>query len=98
MLATLSTTRTAHLLADGVSAHAALTSGYRLGFIVGAGLVVAAIVVALTVLKPTPKPAAERRSRASGRDRRASEALTLERLQLATAAGHALTAPVSSAA
>ena len=67
VLATLSTTRTAHLLAHGVSEHAALTSGYRLGFIVGAGLVVAAIVVAITVLKPTPEPAAERRrERASG--------------------------------
>jgi MFS family permease len=59
VLATLSTTRSAHLLARGVSEHAALTSGYRLGFIVGAGLVVAAIVVAITVLKPTPKPAGE---------------------------------------
>ncbi len=58
VLATLSTTRSGHLLARGVSEHAALTSGYRLGFLVGAGLVVAAIVVAITVLKPTPKPAA----------------------------------------
>jgi MFS family permease len=58
VLATLSTTRTGHLLSRGVSEHAALTGGYRLGFIVGAGLVVAAIVVAITVLKPTPKPSA----------------------------------------
>ena len=59
VLATLSTARTGHLLTDGVSRHAALTSGYRLGFIVGAGLVVVAIVVAITVLTPTPKPAGE---------------------------------------
>jgi EmrB/QacA subfamily drug resistance transporter len=59
VLATLSTTRSGHLLAHGVSEHAALTSGYRLGFLVAAGLVVAAIVVAITVLKPAPKPAAQ---------------------------------------
>ena len=38
VLATLSATRTSHLLGRGVSAHAALTAGYHLGFIVGAAL------------------------------------------------------------
>jgi EmrB/QacA subfamily drug resistance transporter len=57
VLATLATTRSNHLLAHGASTHAALTSGYRLGFIVGAGLVIAAIVVAITVLKAAPEPA-----------------------------------------
>ena len=39
----------------------ALTSGYHLAFLIGAGLVVAAILVALTVLEPTER-AAERAS------------------------------------
>jgi sugar phosphate permease len=51
VLATLSTTRSESLLADGDSAASALTDGYRLGFLVGAGLAIAAIVVALTVLR-----------------------------------------------
>ena len=76
VLATLSTTRTGNLLADGVSRHAALTSGYRLGFIVGAGLVIAAIVIALTVLKPTPKPATDAAD--SARQSESVGSLTLE--------------------
>jgi len=47
-LATLSITRTDHLLATGVGAHEALTSGYRLGFVVATGSVVVAL--ALTAL------------------------------------------------
>jgi Flp pilus assembly protein protease CpaA len=41
-----------------VSSHAALTAGYHLGFIIGALLVGAAIVVAMVVLERAPKPAA----------------------------------------
>jgi EmrB/QacA subfamily drug resistance transporter len=52
VLATLSTTRTDGLLADGVSSSSALTSGYHLAFFIGAGLLVAAIGFALTVLEP----------------------------------------------
>jgi EmrB/QacA subfamily drug resistance transporter len=52
VLATLSTSRTEHLLAGGESTAAALTSGYRLAFAVGAGLVAAAVVVAAIVLRP----------------------------------------------
>jgi EmrB/QacA subfamily drug resistance transporter len=55
VLATLSTDRTGRLLADGESQAAALTSGYHLAFIIGAGLVAAAIAVALTVLEPVPE-------------------------------------------
>jgi hypothetical protein len=55
VLATLSTDRTSSLLADGESQAAALTSGYQLAFIIGAGLVAAAIAVALTVLEPVPE-------------------------------------------
>ena len=52
VLATLATTRTDHLLAAGHSTASALTGGYHLAFLIGVGLVVAAIGVALTVLRP----------------------------------------------
>ena len=51
VLATLSASRSDTLLADGESTASALTGGYQLAFVVAAGLVVAAIVVALTVLR-----------------------------------------------
>jgi EmrB/QacA subfamily drug resistance transporter len=50
VLATLATTRTQHLLSAGDGSAAALTGGYHLAFIIAAGLVVAALVVAITVL------------------------------------------------
>jgi sugar phosphate permease len=59
VLATLSTTRTDNLLASGESTASALVSGYHLAFIVGAGLAVAAIGVALTVLRPAAAPQEE---------------------------------------
>ena len=52
VLATLATSRTDTLLASGESTASALTGGYQLAFLIGAGLVVAAIGVALTVLRP----------------------------------------------
>src|SRR4029077_16389822 len=52
VLATLSSTRSDSLIAGGDSTASALTSGYHLAFLVGAGLVAAAIVVAVTVLQP----------------------------------------------
>src|SRR5256714_1830279 len=52
VLATLSTTRTSSLITGGDSPSSALTSGFHLAFLVGAGLVVAAIAVAVTVLQP----------------------------------------------
>jgi EmrB/QacA subfamily drug resistance transporter len=54
VLATLSTTRTDNLVGGGASVASALTSGFHLAFLIGAGLVVAAIGVALTVLQPAP--------------------------------------------
>jgi hypothetical protein len=51
VLATLSASRSDQLIGDGESAAAALTSGYHLAFGIGAGLVVVAIAVALTVLQ-----------------------------------------------
>ena len=53
VLATLSTTRTDTLLAEGESTASALTDGYHLAFTVGAGLVAFGIVLAVTVLKPS---------------------------------------------
>jgi EmrB/QacA subfamily drug resistance transporter len=56
VLATLSTTRSNDLIHAGKATASALVSGYHLAFVVGAGLVVAAIVVALTVLEPEQRP------------------------------------------
>ena len=59
VLATLSTTRTENLLADGEAQAAAQTGGYHLAFWIGAALVVAAIAVAATVLQPEKEAAAQ---------------------------------------
>jgi EmrB/QacA subfamily drug resistance transporter len=56
VLATVSATRTESLLADGEALNEALTGGYRLAFVIAAGLVVAAIAVAVTVLRPDRRP------------------------------------------
>jgi predicted MFS family arabinose efflux permease len=52
VLATLSTTRTDSLVSDGASQASALTSGYHLAFIIGAGLVVVAMSIAVSALRP----------------------------------------------
>jgi EmrB/QacA subfamily drug resistance transporter len=52
VLATLSATRSESLIENGDVTASALTSGYHLAFLIGAGLVVVAIAVAVTVLKP----------------------------------------------
>ena len=54
VLATLATSRTEHLLSNGDPTDSALIGGYHLAFVIAAGLVVAAIGVALTVLRPAP--------------------------------------------
>jgi hypothetical protein len=51
VLATLATERTDARLADGESTAAALNSGYHLAYLVGAGLVLAAIAIAVSVLR-----------------------------------------------
>ncbi|MFF0290948.1 MFS transporter [Streptomyces sp. NPDC005262] len=59
LLSTLAASRTDQLLVDGQSRAAALTGGYHLAFVVGAGFLVAAFVVALAVLRPhRPTPVA----------------------------------------
>jgi EmrB/QacA subfamily drug resistance transporter len=57
VLATLATERTDSMLADGESTASALNSGYHLAYLVGVVLVVAAIVVAVTVLQSEEKAA-----------------------------------------
>jgi EmrB/QacA subfamily drug resistance transporter len=52
VLATLATTRTEHLLAAGETGPAALTEGYRLAFLIAGVLVLAALGVALALLRP----------------------------------------------
>ncbi|MFE6893400.1 MFS transporter [Streptomyces sp. NPDC057694] len=53
VLSTLAATRANSLAESGSSQAAALTEGYRLAFGIGAGLIGAAFVVALVVLRPT---------------------------------------------
>jgi predicted MFS family arabinose efflux permease len=74
VLATLSASRTDDLLAEGKSTAVALTGGYELAFWVAAGLVVAAIAVALTVLETEPPQGQEAEVGADHQtDRRAGE-------------------------
>ena len=54
VLATLATERTDALRASGVSADAALNSGFHLAYLIGAALVSVAIVVAVVVLESRP--------------------------------------------
>jgi len=61
VLATLSTTRSDDLIDGGKATASALTSGYHLAFLIGAALVLAAIVIALTVVQPERKAAPEAR-------------------------------------
>jgi EmrB/QacA subfamily drug resistance transporter len=62
VLATLSATRSGALVESGASTAAALTGGYQLAFLIGAGLVVIAIAVAVTVLEPERKAEEEIRA------------------------------------
>jgi EmrB/QacA subfamily drug resistance transporter len=59
VLATLSATRSEKLIDGGEATASALTGGYHLAFLIGAGLVMVAIVVALTVLQPQEQAADE---------------------------------------
>jgi len=59
VLATMSTERTSDLAAAGHSTASALTGGYQLAFLIGAGLVAVAIGIALTVLRPADAREAE---------------------------------------
>jgi MFS family permease len=58
ILATLSSSRTDHLVARGTSHAAALTGGYHVAFWIAAGLVVACMLVGLLVVEAPEKAAA----------------------------------------
>ncbi len=59
VIATLATSRTDSLLAGGQGQAEALTGGFHLAFLIGAGLVTVAIGLALAVLEPLPEQALE---------------------------------------
>jgi EmrB/QacA subfamily drug resistance transporter len=56
ILATVSASRTDDLLGGGTGTAAALTGGYHLAFWIGAGLVLAALLIAVTVLEAPKQP------------------------------------------
>jgi EmrB/QacA subfamily drug resistance transporter len=70
VLATLASTRSDQLRDAGHSTASALNGGYHLAYVVGAGLVLVALLIAITVLKPEAEAAeeaeAEERRRAGG--------------------------------
>jgi MFS family permease len=51
VLATLSTTRSQDLIASGKGIASALTGGYHLAFLIGAVIVLAALAIAITVIR-----------------------------------------------
>jgi EmrB/QacA subfamily drug resistance transporter len=57
VVTTFATERTDGLLADGESTASALTSGYHLAYLIGAGLVAVALVIVLTVMRPPSEAA-----------------------------------------
>ncbi len=59
VLATLSATHTRGIVHGGRETAAALTSGYHLAFVIGTALALAAVVVAVRVLRPDEAPAEE---------------------------------------
>ena len=67
VLASLSASQTNGLLAAAVAEPAALTNGYRLSFAIGAGLVLVALVVAGTVLRPAEEAEEEALQERDGR-------------------------------
>jgi EmrB/QacA subfamily drug resistance transporter len=74
VLSTLAAARTASLRATGIGTAATLTAGYRLGFATGAGLTLAAVVVAVTVLRRAraPQPSSPSSGESAGPSRGAS--------------------------
>jgi MFS family permease len=59
VLATVSTSRTTGLLADGVSTGPALSAGYHLAWAIGAGLVLVSLILAVALLRPATTTAVE---------------------------------------
>jgi predicted MFS family arabinose efflux permease len=59
VLATVATSHTDSLLADGETAATALNAGYHLAYLIGAGLVAVALVIAAVVVRSEPAPTAQ---------------------------------------
>jgi hypothetical protein len=57
VLSTLATTRTSALRASGDSAASALTGGFHLAFAIATGLLAAAFILAVTILRQPENPA-----------------------------------------
>ncbi len=57
VLATLSATRTERALSEGLSQAAALVDGFQLAFVIGAGCLVIAFALAITVIRDVAAPA-----------------------------------------
>jgi EmrB/QacA subfamily drug resistance transporter len=74
VLATLSTTRTENLLADGEATADALVGGYHLAFVIAAGLVAFAVVIATTVLRSSAAAEEAQQPEAAGAEPAFSEA------------------------
>jgi MFS family permease len=74
VLTTLATTRTENLLSDGESAASALTEGYQLAFAIGAVVVVAALAVAVGMLRSTAPEAVDEEPEQVGAEPSYSEA------------------------
>jgi hypothetical protein len=68
VLATLATSRTEGLRADGESVAAALNGGYHLAYLVGAALTAVALVVAVVVLRSPASGSAADRAESSSRE------------------------------
>src|SRR5438876_9428014 len=58
VLASVSTAYTSHLLSRGVSSSAALTRGYHVAFLIGAGCLATGVVLAWTLLRSKPRAGA----------------------------------------
>jgi hypothetical protein len=55
VLTTVATSHTNHLLSGGTAPLDALTSGYRIAFLIGAGLALTGAVAAFTLLRGRPE-------------------------------------------
>jgi hypothetical protein len=65
ILATLASGRSDHLRSAGETARSALNSGYHLGYLLAAGLTLAALLIAATVLRERGEHAAAREGEAA---------------------------------
>ncbi len=81
VLITLATQRSSHLIGAGAQVPQALTEGFRLAYLIGAGLAAAAALLTFTALPEPAGAAARRGAPARGRDRRRRRGLRRDRLR-----------------